>query len=506
MYHANAIRWGLLLIASLVLVLLLVNTFWVPAPLPSLGSPCLEIPVISPEDVSDSSLCSADYSDCFLFNGEKAAIDKGSKTIYIPQTIQESTSREDLTGALTISVSNRQLYFLEDSGFENLSQSVAQGHAFPLAVTHGNHCHLYRVVFTTMPVLRMDSVSKTEREGDVPLFRGQICLWDTDGESPVISDLLYNARGNTTLYMDKQSWKLSLKDDRMKNRHLSLLGLGADDDWILNAMSMDDTNLKEMFFTQVWNSIAQDAPWDYPMAECRYVEVILNGSYNGVYLLQRRVDQKYLGLSDEDILLKGTGLMAASIPQNSYKIKSSPLSDEETYALMEGVYNLTDVSLIKPENFLDISLFLQFGSLRDNYRYKNMYYCLDKKDNGYSLSMIPWDTDMGLGVKWVVDHIGYDYDAALGMNVTRVEYPQMLALYPDLEERMRERWQELRQDTLETQNLVRQMEALIRQLSQSGAHTRDIQRWGEHYGGPDTQEAAMQFLLERLTLLDSQFS
>lgn len=504
MYHAKEIRWLIFLPCLLVLAALVVTYLWEPAPLSGNGEVCLGLPVVSPSDIHEADSCTKNYGGYFLFNGEKAAADMDSGTLYLPQQILESTTRAELTGQLSISVPNCRLYFLEDPAFDDLAEAVAQGHPFPLAATHGTHCHLYNVIFTTLPVVRMDSMSKTERDEQVPLFRGEMILWEPDAETPVTSALLYNARGNSTLWMDKQSWKLSLKDQRMKNNHLSLLGLGADDDWILTAMSMDDTKLKEMFFSQVWNSIAQDSAWDYPMTTCEYVEVVLNGSYHGVYLLQRRVDQKYLELSDDDILIKGTGLWTTSLPQESYEIKFSPLPDEETLALMEGIYGLSDVSMLDFDNFVDISILLRFGSLSDNSGYKNMYYYLRKEASGYRLHLIPWDTDMGLGVIYSNGFV-HDYDASLRMTVTRREYSQMSALYPDLEERMGARWRQLRQGVLSTDNLLRLLEGQIQVLSQSGAYARDGQRWEPYYGGTDTQESVLRFVRERLGLLDEQY-
>lgn len=505
MYHARELRWGIFLLALVALLLLLVFTLRSPISLPSEGAPCLGIPVVSLTEVENTLLCARDYDDCFLYNGEKAAIDTASKTIYIPQTIGETTTRDQLEGALTLSVSNRQLYFLQDTAFENLSQAVSQGHNFSLAVACGRHYHIYSVVFTTLPVIRLNSQTVQEENGSVPNYFGDICLWDAENGTPVSSSLFYHARGGTTLGMDKKSWRLSLKTSSMKNNHLSFLGLQEDDDWILNAMSMDDSKLKEMFLSNVWNRIASDSPWDNPMCDFRYVELVLDDSYQGIYLLTRCMDQKYLELPEEDILLKGTGKYITTVPQDSYAIKHTPLTESETYALMEGVYYRTDVSMLDIDNFLDISILLQLGALSDNVSYKNMFYCLRQENDGYKISMIPWDTDMAMGTVWI-ENFAYDYDISLSKMVRRSEYEQMALLYPDLEERLSARWHQLRKDVLSTQNLLDILESQMQQVTQSGAYARDIDCWGLYYGGPDTQEAVLRYVQERLPLLDIYYS
>lgn len=504
MYHAKEIRWLIFLPCLLVLAALVVTYLWEPAPLSGNGEVCLGLPVVSPSDIHEADSCTKNYGGYFLFNGEKAAADMDSGTLYLPQQILESTTRAELTGQLSISVPNCRLYFLEDPAFDDLAEAVAQGHPFPLAATHGTHCHLYNVIFTTLPVLRMDSMSKQAQENGFPLFSGKMYLWEPGCQEAISSDLLFKARGNATLYMSKQSWKLSLKTNRMKNNHLSLAGLGTDDDWILNSMSMDDSKLKEMFFSQVWNSIAQDSDWDYPTASCRYVEVVLDGSYYGVYLLQRRVDQKYLKLSKDDILIKGKGPWDTTFWKDFYEVTSTPLSEEENDALIKEIYDVSNPSVFDIDNFVDISILLRFGSLADNSGYKNMYYYLRKEASGYRLHLIPWDTDMGLGVIYSNGFV-HDYDASLRMTVTRREYSQMSALYPDLEERMGARWRQLRQGVLSTDNLLQLLEGQIQVLSQSGAYARDGQRWEPYYGGTDTQESVLRFVRERLGLLDEQY-
>lgn len=504
MYHARELRWGIFLLALVALLLLLVFTLRSPISLPSEGAPCLGIPVVSLTEVENTLLCARDYDDCFLYNGEKAAIDTASKTIYIPQTIGETTTRDQLEGALTLSVSNRQLYFLQDTAFENLSQAVSQGHNFSLAVACGRHYHIYSVVFTTLPVIRIDAQNQQEQENGFFRYWGQMCLWDASTGTPVSSSLSYHPRGTSSLYKVKKSWKLSLKTNEMKNNHLSLLDMGADDDWILNAMSVDDTYLKEMFMTNVWNSIAENSPWDHPMSSFQYVELVMDGSYYGIYLLQRRVDQKFLGLSEEDILVKGTAA-DDPVPSTTYEIKYTPLSNGETYALMEDLFYLTDVSMVDIDNFLDVNVLLQLGSLGDNCHYKNMFYCLEKGESGYSLSMIPWDTDMALGVCWVVDHLDYDYSLSMNLMRIRREYDSMRSLYPDLDQRLSTRWKELRQGPLSNERLTQMLESQIQELTQSGVCARNAQRWESFSGGADTQESVVRFVQERVKLLDAYY-
>ena len=182
----------------------------------------------------------------------------------------------------------------------------------------------YDVVFTTLPVLAMEDPDSTMLTEKGPIVRGALSLWspvdtETDTYSVKHSLVRWKIRGQTTAELDKKCYKLTLEKNGGGKRNQNLLGLGKDDDWILNAMAMDDFKVKEQFAMKLWNRLAEQSPWDYPMSSGAYCEVVLNGHYQGLYLLQRRVDRKYLGLSDGQILLKpDSGLVLDDDPPDPH--------------------------------------------------------------------------------------------------------------------------------------------------------------------------------------------
>ena len=99
---------------------------------------------------------------------------------------------------------------------------------------------------------------------------------------------------------------MNLRDEDFQKSNVDLLGLGSDDDYILNPMSMDDTFVKEKLIQELWSQLMKQADYNYQMTKGEYVELFINGAYQGLYLLQRRIDAKYLNLNrNQDILLKG---------------------------------------------------------------------------------------------------------------------------------------------------------------------------------------------------------
>ena len=114
---------------------------------------------------------------------------------------------------------------------------------------------------------------------------------------------------------------------------MSLVGLGADDDWILNPMNLDDTKLKETLFMDLWNQRAEQVNWNENMSAGEYVEVVINQEYWGLFQLQRRIDGKFLSLGSQDILLKSGVKLNTDTVELAYEIVHTGLTDTETFTL-----------------------------------------------------------------------------------------------------------------------------------------------------------------------------
>lgn len=469
---------------------------------------CMGVKILTEKNQSKiQEYVDLDLSWALMYNDQPAAVDVDTATIYIPQNIQSGTRAKDLSGKLAVTGSGYYLSFVPDEAFSDLASAVREGHTFKLNVVDNVYrCMQYHVVFTTLPVLRLDGVVTGQDEEQQDLLEGDLCLWtpedpETERYSAKSSSVQWHLRGYSSLFRNKKSWKLSLKDEAGLNKDLNFLGLGKDDDWILNAMASDDTNLKEKIFIDLWNDWAVQNPWNYKMSDGEYVEVVRNGTYSGVYLLQRRIDRKYYRLMEDDILLKGRNTELPQTLHDSYEVIYSPLGETETLALMDGILSGTDSSMIHLDNFLDVNLFLQYGSAIDNAGIKNTFYLLKWRGDSYQLYMIPWDTDMSWGVTYITD-FAYDYQRSMNELVFRREYSAMLQKIPDLKMMMSLRWAELRQSVFSEEHVLKLLEENQAVLKQSGAFTRDQACWGQFFNGKDTAENLSRFLQERLVRLD----
>lgn len=86
-------------------------------------------------------------------------------------------------------------------------------------------------------------------------------------------------RGRSSLRFEKSSFSLETRTTDGKNRNVALLGMPADDDWVLYAAYNDKTLMRNVVAYAVARRMGRYA------ARTRFVDVWINGGHQGVYVL-----------------------------------------------------------------------------------------------------------------------------------------------------------------------------------------------------------------------------
>lgn len=91
-------------------------------------------------------------------------------------------------------------------------------------------------------------------------------------------------RGNSSINFDKKSYKLEfIHENLSKNRDENVLGMGKNDEWLLNGPFLDKTLIRNYMCLNIAGEIMGDAP------DVRFCEVFVDGVYKGVYVAMESI-------------------------------------------------------------------------------------------------------------------------------------------------------------------------------------------------------------------------
>jgi hypothetical protein len=122
-------------------------------------------------------------------------------------------------------------------------------------------------------------------------------IWHQDGSRNYMTDidnpefLNYDGRigierrgSSSQMYSNKKPYGLTtLKDDDVTNNNVSLLGMPAENDWILNSLAFDQTGMRDVVAYELSESLGQYA------SRRVYCEVVINGDYRGLYVFMEKI-------------------------------------------------------------------------------------------------------------------------------------------------------------------------------------------------------------------------
>ena len=256
----------------------------------------------------------------------------------------------------------------------------------------------------------------------------------------------------------------------------------------------------------LWNEIAEEKNSTLRMSNGEYCELVVNGEYMGLRLMQNKIEKSYLKLNSYDILLKGQNVNQGTdkSPEEVYEVIYSNQNEEITYQTIGEFFYQTDFSNVNLESWVDLQLLMHLGNMRDNESYKNIYYVIERTDGKESISFIPWDTDMSFGISW---NDGFRYMPESVESITyRMEYEKLRAQYPEIDQMLAERWNELRQGVFSEENILDKVYAYAAQIHDSGAYKRDFSYLGwNSWGNEDTLENFEVYIIKRLQVLDAYY-
>ncbi len=133
---------------------------------------------------------------------------------------------------------------------------------------------------------------------DEPKVSGTMkIIWHQDGSRNYMTDidnpefLNYDGRigierrgSSSQTMLNKKPYALETReDDDITNRNVSLLGMPAENDWVLNSLAFDQTGMRDVLAYELSNRLGQYA------SRSVYCEVVINGDYKGLYAFMEKI-------------------------------------------------------------------------------------------------------------------------------------------------------------------------------------------------------------------------
>jgi len=306
----------------------------------------------------------------------------------------------------------------------------------------------------------------------------------------------------------KRNYKIKFTDDQQ------FFGMRSDNNWILDAGQADIFRLRNRIATELWNDFATK-PYYYNQepkvmsgVRGKVVEVYLNNEYRGIYSFTECMDRKQLRIKKFDSktneikggLWKSEGYGDALMWQVSsmydnksdkwgvFEVKYPELDDiEETdystlYNAINFVANSNDdefknhvADYFDIPVIIDYYIFLHTLNAFDNVG-KNMYWAVYDKTQNKKLTLAVWDLDGTIGASWLGDWSVPDYNININLNlIVRLKELNVNGF----NERANERYHQLRNNILSTDNIIKRYYDYYELLKKSGAADREEDKWSK---------------------------
>lgn len=521
------------------------------------------IQVVSRESFEErrQSLPEADFSPSdYLWRGGPAACDSEKASVYLPCNVSALT---DLFAGLMPSAPRSIIYVCRDEKMEDPAAAVAEGHAFEALLVSGQHVQAFHIILTGLPALciektdREEILNKEEHEGRlryIPLdqtdagtdFSEVSDLSEVPDLSEAAPDALlkctFHVRGNVSSGMDKKPYKISLTNGAGEKMKVSLGGLRADDDWILNPLYTDQSRVREITAYTLWDRVSAFSDSPQASSRMRYVEVFLDHSYQGIYGLMEPVDGTQLGLAPGDLLYKidrwdreypyidlyeesegkteiynDYGFPCVEI---RYPIAWDPTADwSPMQAFHEFSFRTKDPRSLTTagletdiDSVVTLSLYCAMTHAMDN-NWKNSFLIAKQTDGGgYQLFRTIWDLNYVFGDVFIFEpdekYTVFDPKTASGYTPcedSTYDFEAFLQADPSLAGSLADKWAVWRQGGISADSICQDARAHMSRLTESGALAREMERWPQQKNCAEALDEMEEWIRARFAYLDERY-
>lgn len=330
-------------------------------------------------------------------------------------------------------------------------------------------------------------------------------------------------RGKTSAGFPKKSYSIEFVDSTNTETDVQLMDMRSDDDWILDAMYIDHARMRNRLCTDIWNAYNRIPHYDQEPTAINgtrgtFVEVMLNGKYNGLYCLTERIDRKQLKLKKYKEGYRGVSFKAITwdnlMGYCSYDPKApketliwngfeSEYPGEASYAGWEylqefleyqSAEHTTDEEFSEAihqhvhwDNLIDYTLLVNAICAPDNIA-KNIYLSIYNVQVDRRMFFTPWDMDATFGRTYDGSYLGeYGFTGAVpfaNQLISRLWEGNV----DNFRQALFKRWNELKHTTLSPDSVAARINEYRALFQTTGAFAREQERWPALCASDLTQE------------------
>ena len=327
---------------------------------------------------------------------------------------------------------------------------------------------------------------------DEPKRTATMRVFDTQRHEDYNGHVGIELRGFGSQKHPKKSYGFETRELSGKDRNVSLLGMPKDEDWVLIANYRDESLLRNHVAYAASRWLGRYA------ARTQFVEVVVNGTYEGVYLLAEdlKLTDSRVAVDDTDVSggyvlemvtterTRGKRFFTTPVKHQPVVYKD-PNSKEISYGRAAWIRDyvgrcerrLYGNRFTDPRrgyrHCLDMDAAVDYLLLNELFRNAAVFWFSTYMHKGVRGKLVLgpiWDFDLSIGNSDAVtpnQRVGWQYDAS--------PWAERLYADPAFRRRMATRWQELRKRGIQ-HYLTRTIERGVTQLT-GGPQERNFSRW-----------------------------
>ena len=452
-------------------------------------------------------------------------------------------------------------------GSQYIFQGVSANKNYTLSVRKGDGTTVSKsLTFTSLPIVRIFGTFDNEYS------EGSITVTEPNKAAPDLLNMKAKWRGGITNSngKHKRNYHVKLLDANGEKLEQKFFGLRKDNSWILESCQVDMSRVRNRVLTDLWNDYS--TPPYYIGQESKamtgtrgkFVELLLNDEYRGIYCMTENIDRKQMKLMkyDEETLevhgqlwkskdwtyatMMGTSPDGGYQPKyylttpnewnemwDQYQVKYPDIDDVQPtdwstlYNAVDFVCHSSDEEFREHiAEYFDLPLVIDYYILMetilatDNHG-KNMFFGVYDKQTDKKITFSVWDMDATCGQRWSDDYFHWsgmrpeqDYANFISTQ-EHGDYNLFKRLRDtdpdDFNMKVRMRYRDLRAGHLATASILERFSKYLDEFKTCGAAQREYDKWN---GDTDISRRSLDFdnemeyltdwFTRRLNYLDTQ--